>query len=121
MSAQSPKPLLTDEDVIEYLHDPNTVLRSPEPPLRGAEAAAHGKAFMIEQFGSEEALNEFLRRGRRRVDGSAERGESKEIRGRITPDQQEGIRRLRERTGKTQSQLVRDAIDALLAREHITI
>ncbi|NQX28857.1 ribbon-helix-helix domain-containing protein [Microbacteriaceae bacterium VKM Ac-2854] len=86
-------------------------------PLVGAEAAAHGRALLIESFGSEEAVEEFIRSGRPRLgDEPTRRGASSTVRGRITDDQLAELRGVMADTGRSQSDLVREGIALLLAK-----
>lgn len=88
-------------------------------PLTGDAATQVGREFLLSEYGSERALEEAMRPGRPQVDGGYGRGQSKEIRGRITATQLSAIALLKQRTGKTESQLVRDAVDALIRQEHL--
>lgn len=99
------------------LTDPATPLPTPEAVLTGEEAAAEGRAFLLREYGSEEALQGALRPGRPRV--GSPRGESPTVRGRISDADFVAFKRLEERTGKKQSELVREAVQLLLAEHKI--
>ena len=94
--------------------DPDTELGPPLSVKTGAEAAASGRAFLVKEFGSEEALERMLRRGRPRG-GEAPRGESPVVRGRISASDFAAFKQLEQRTGRKQSELVREAVHLLLA------
>ena len=89
----------------------------PGSVLTGAAAAEAGRAFLLKEYGSEEALAEALRPGRPKLGNAYERGPSREIRGRVTAQQFRAIAELQARTSRSQSEIVRDAIQALLEKE----
>jgi hypothetical protein len=101
----------------ERLTDP----ASPPPKLSeiatGWEAAAHGRALMLREYGTEEALGRVLRRAGRKRMGVQPLGASPTVRGRIPEADFAAFKQLEERTGKNQSELVREAVQLLLA-EH---
>lgn len=90
----------------------------PGSVLTGAAAAEAGRAFLLKEYGSEEALAEALRPGRPKLGNAYERGPSREIRGRVTAQQFRAIAELQKRTSRSQSEIVRDAIQALLEKEN---
>ncbi|MGB3910127.1 MAG: ribbon-helix-helix domain-containing protein [Pseudolysinimonas sp.] len=113
----------TDEEInqLAALADRLTDPITPPPELsdiaKGPEAAAHGRALMLREYGTEEALENVLRRaGRKRV-GEQALGASPTVRGRISEADYAAFKRLEERTGKNQSELLREAVQLLLA-EH---
>lgn len=56
--------MATDEDfaaLAERLTDPSTPMPNVSEVSTGAEAAAHGRALMLREYGSEEALEAVLR------------------------------------------------------------
>ena len=99
------------------LADPAIPLPKPEAVLTGEAAAAEGRAFLLREYGGEEALQGALRPGRPRV--GSPRGESPTVRGRISDADFAAFKRLEERTGKKQSELVREAVQLLLAEHKI--
>lgn len=105
------------DELAARLTDPTTPLPAPDAVLTGDAAAAEGRAFLLREYGSEEALQRALRPGRPRV-GSA-RGESPTVRGRISNADFEAFKRLEESTGKKQSELIREAVQLLLAEHKI--
>jgi len=111
------------EDDLDHLAALADRLTDPTRPLKlsevatGAEAAAHGRALMLREYGTEEALDRVLRRaGRKRV-GEQPLGASPTVRGRIPEADFAAFKQLEKRTGKNQSELVREAVQLLLA-EH---
>jgi hypothetical protein len=83
----------------------------------GDEAAAHGRALMLREYGSEAALEHVLRRAGRKRAGEQPLGPSPTVRGRIPEADFAAFKKLEERSGKSQSELVREAVQLLLA-EH---
>ncbi|MGV8882842.1 MAG: ribbon-helix-helix domain-containing protein [Rhodoglobus sp.] len=111
---------MTEADYDELagrLTDPSTPLPAPDVVLTGEEAAAAGRAFLLVEYGDEEALEHALRPGRPRV--GAPRGESPTVRGRLSGEDFAAFKLLEERTGKKQSELVREAVHLLLAEHKI--
>jgi hypothetical protein len=100
------------EALIEKLHGDGPIVAT-EPPLRGAAAAAAGHELMLAEYGSEEAINRAIRAGRPCV-GDAKRGPSPTVRGRIPDADYAALARLRQLSGKCESELVREAIHLLL-------
>lgn len=109
----------TDYDALAArLTDPETVLRSAGPVLAGAGAAAAGRDLMLQEYGSEEALEAAMRPGRPAV-GQEKRGASPLVRGRITPEDRSALDELRARTGKSESALVRAAVHQMLIDQQL--
>jgi hypothetical protein len=105
------------EDLAARLTDESTPVKSAGRVQTGAEAAAEGRAFLLAEYGSEHALQEAIRMGRPRV--GAEKGEkSPVVRGAIPRGEFEQFEHLRSETGRSQSELVREAIHLLLAKHH---
>lgn len=105
------------EELAARLTDPSTPLPDPENVLAGDDAAAAGRAFLLREYGTEEALQRALRPGRPRV--GSPRGESPTVRGRISDADFAAFKRLEESTGKKQSELVREAVQLLLAEHNV--
>jgi hypothetical protein len=105
------------DELAARLTDPATPLPAPRAVLTGDAAAADGRAFLLREYGSEEALQRALRPGRRRV--GAPSGESPTVRARISDEDFAAFKLLEERTGKKQSELVREAVHLLLAEHKI--
>lgn len=109
----------TDYDKLAArLTDPQTLLPDPANVRTGAAAAAAGRDFLLREYGSEEAITSALRPGRPRI-GTPPRGESATVRGRISDQDFAAFKLLEERTGKRQSELVREAVRLLLAEHKI--
>ncbi len=83
------------------------------PALTGAAAAAAGRGFLVREYGSIDAVEAEIRRGRRRV-GDPRKGESPVVRARISDHDFEAFKQLEEETGKKQAELVREAVHLLL-------
>jgi hypothetical protein len=96
------------------LTDPATPLTQSDSPLRGNAAAAAGQSFLVEAYGSEDAVTRAMRRGRPRVGQPA--GASPEVRGRIMPSEFDALEALRMQTGRSRSDLVREGIRLLLQK-----
>ena len=106
-----------DYDALEArLTDPDYPVRSAGQVKTGADAAAEGRAFLLREYGSEEAIAEAMRPGRPRV-GDTKRGASPTVRGRISDADYAAFKQLEDATGRTQSELVREAVHNLLT-EH---
>lgn len=106
-------------EMAHAISDPETLAQANGELLVGDAAATAGRTFMLESYGSEAALQEAMRPGRPKLGAGYGRGSSQEVRGRVTAEQKSLIDFLREKTGKSESQIVRDAIDALLRQEHL--
>lgn len=97
--------------------DPNYPLLASTQGAIGAAAAAQGRALLTEEYGSDEALDTVLRQaGRPRV-GQTPRGASPTVRGRISDADYAAFKQLEDATGRSQSELVREAVHNLLT-EH---
>lgn len=98
------------------LTDPNQPVTAAGEALRGAEAAEVGRDFLLREYGSTEAIERaMVKRGRPRIGASG--GPSPTVRARITPDEYAAMKRLSESSGRSQSDLVREAVHQLL-RDH---
>ncbi len=112
---------MTDTDyetLAAALTHPDTVLQPAGTAVAGAEAAAAGRGLMLQEFGSEEALEAAMRPGRPAV-GREKHGASPLVRGRITPEDRLALDELRARTGKSESALVRAAIHQMLIEQQL--
>ena len=83
--------------------------------LTGAAAAAAGRSFLIAEYGSEEAVEQLIRRGRPRV-GEKRTGSSSVVRARISDQDFAAFKQLEDKTGKTQADLVREGVHLLLTQ-----
>jgi hypothetical protein len=72
---------------------------------------------MLREYGSEAALDKELRQAGRTRLGEQPKGASPTVRGRISDADFAAFKRLEASTGKNQSELVREAVQLLLA-EH---
>lgn len=100
------------------LTDPAVPLGPPPEVQTGAEAAAEGRAFMLREYGSAEAIERALRGpGRPRVGAPA--GASPTVRGRISDADFVAFKKLEAASGCTQSELVREAVHQLLIRHKL--
>lgn len=109
----------TDYDALAAaLTHPETVLQPVGTALAGPDAAAAGRALMLQEYGSEEALEAAMRPGRPAL-GREKQGASPLVRGRITPEDRSAFDELRARTGKTESALVRAAIHQMLIDQQV--
>ena len=104
-------------DLATRLTDLATPIPAPSAVLTGDAATAEGRAFLLREYGSEEALQRALRPGRRPA--GAPSGESPTVRARISDEDFTAFKLLEERTGKKQSELVREAVQLLLAEHKI--
>ncbi|MGG7464311.1 hypothetical protein [Plantibacter sp. YIM 135347] len=106
------------EALAARLTDPASPAKRSGEVLTGAAAAAAGRAMLLRDFGSDEALATAMRRGRPRV-GDRSRGKSPTVRGRISDEDFAAFKQLEMKTGKKQSELIREAVHLLLARHRI--
>lgn len=106
------------EALAERLTNPATEVRPGETVLRGAEAAAAGRAMMLEAYGSEEALEAaMVRPGRPRI--GAKKGPSPTVRTRVSEEDFALFAQLRQETGRTEAELLREAVHLLLVQHKI--
>lgn len=106
-----------DYDVLEArLTDSNYPLTSAGQVKTGADAAAEGHAFLLREYGSDAAIADAMHPGRPRI-GDAKRGASPTVRGRISDADYAAFKQLEEATGRSQSELVREAVHHMLT-EH---
>ena len=118
-SKQTAAPAEIDYDALAArLSDPELPLPSPTVVRTGAAAAAAGREFMLREYGSQEAIDRALRGpGRPRVGSPA--GASPTVRGRISDDDFAAFKKLEADSGRTQSELVREAVHQLLVRHKL--
>jgi len=89
-----------------------------KPPLRGDAAAAAGHALLLDEYGSDQAINQAVRSGRPRV-GDAKRGPSPIVRGRVADSDYVALAKVEQLTGKSESALVREAVQMLLQKYQV--
>jgi hypothetical protein len=112
--------MATDNDfsaLAERLTDPSTTLPTASEISTGAAAAARGRALMEREYGSGEALDAVLRRAGRIRLGEQPKGASPTVRGRLPEADFAAFKLLEQRTGKRQSELVRESVHRLLVAE----
>ncbi|AMM18857.1 hypothetical protein AX769_00245 [Frondihabitans sp. PAMC 28766] len=105
---------VTPEEFAEGLLDPNRPLPEGAKVFAGAAAAAQGRAMLLREDGSEEALQAALGRPGRVPVGGTAHGASPTVRGRVPEVEFAAFTRLATSTGRSQSELVREAIHKLL-------
>jgi hypothetical protein len=103
----------------ERLTDPSTPLPKGSEVATGEAAAARGRALMLREYGSEQALDAVLRRAGRTRLGEHPKGASPTVRARLPEADFAAFKQLEEQTGKKQSELVREAVRLLLAEHKI--
>ncbi|MEN0140698.1 MAG: hypothetical protein AAGC80_36475 [Rhodococcus sp. (in: high G+C Gram-positive bacteria)] len=99
------------------LTDPEVPLAAPSSAQSGAAAGAEGRAFLLREFGSEEAIAKAMRTPGRPPVGAGQSGPSPVVRGAVTKDDFDALVQLGERSGKKQAVMVREAVHDLLARK----
>ncbi|MCS5732876.1 ribbon-helix-helix protein, CopG family [Herbiconiux daphne] len=99
---------LTDTDVHTGAHK----------ELYGEDAAAHGRAFLLREYGSEDALKAAMRPGRPKL-GTRKPGPSPTVRARVSEEDFAAFTRLREETGRSEAELLREAVHLLLAQHKL--
>ena len=105
------------EQLDEYYSDPKTEVKTVGNPLIGEDAAKHGQALLVKEFGSAAAVEEFIRRGRPRLGQTAGSGSSREIRGRITDRQFQALQILMQKNQRTMSELIREMTESYLTSQ----
>lgn len=103
------------EALIEELTDPNVRLVPTGKALFGDDAARAGREFLLAEYGSEEALQEALKPGRPALSANGG-GPSPTVRARVSREDFDELARLRERTGRTEADLVREGLHLVLER-----
>ncbi|MHA7177028.1 hypothetical protein ACX80D_10255 [Arthrobacter sp. Sr24] len=96
----------------------DALLYTGEARLHGDAAAAAGRALLLGEYGSDKAINQAIRSGRPRV-GDAKRGPSPVVRGRIADSDYASLAKVGQLTGKSESALVREAIQMLLQKYQV--
>ncbi|HWH26830.1 MAG TPA: hypothetical protein VNT53_09320 [Pseudolysinimonas sp.] len=112
--------MATDKDfaaLAEQLTDPSTPMPKGSDISAGAVAATHGRKLMAHEYGSEGALDAVLRRAGRTRLGEQPKGASPTVRGRLSEADYAAFKLLEMRSGKRQSELVRESIHRLLVAE----
>lgn len=102
------------ENLAARLSDESVPVTSAGKVGTGAAAAADGHDFLLAEYGSEEAI----RMGRPHV-GAEKGGKSPVVRGAIPRAEFELLEGLRATTGRSQSELIREAVHLLLQRHKL--
>ncbi|NHN54695.1 CopG family transcriptional regulator [Calidifontibacter sp. DB0510] len=107
----------TDEQLAalaERLQDPEHAIVSGG--VASDPVAADGRALLEREYGSTAELDQMLRQAGRPKVGQTARGSSPTVRGRISEADYAAFKRLAEATGRSQSELVREAVHDMLTR-----
>ena len=114
------RPTDADFDALsERLTDPSTPAPVAADVSQNEDAARRGREMMLQQYGSEDALETAMKRpGRRRL-GERPTGASPTVRGRIPEAEFAAFKELELVTGKGQSELVREAVHNLLVQHKL--
>ncbi|WP_431031196.1 hypothetical protein [Plantibacter sp. RU18] len=98
--------------------DPATVIIPVGPARTGEAAAAAGREFAIAEYGSVEAMEREIRRGRPRIGAEPERAATaRTVRATLSDRDWEAFEQLRAQKGARQAELVREAVHRYLV-EH---
>jgi hypothetical protein len=97
----------------DHYADPNVPVDDGGPVEHWQEP----RPFLEREFGSLEAAESFIHRGRPRLGESRTQGRSKSVRGRLSDTDFAAFENLMAKTGRTQSQLVREGVRLLIEAE----
>lgn len=105
-----------DYEILESrLMDEAVPVESAGKVKTGADASADGRSFLLVEYDSDESIDKAIRTGRPRV-ADSKRGPSPTVRGRIGDEDFAALAHLEKLSGKSQSALVREAIQLLLEK-----
>ncbi|MFT7765543.1 hypothetical protein [Clavibacter tessellarius] len=118
------------EELARRLTDPATPVRGVGPILTGEAAAAHGRAFMLREYGSMEAVERAIEDARRYeaekraaagpdADPDPSPASESVVRAVISAADSAAFRELERRSGLEQAELVRRAVHELLVAEKL--
>ncbi|OUE29277.1 hypothetical protein BFL35_16000 [Clavibacter michiganensis] len=118
------------EELARRLTDPDTPVRGVGPILTGEAAAAHGRAFMLREYGSMEAIEQAIEDARRYEAGKRATADADPdpdaipasepvVRAVIPAADFAAFRELERRSGLEQAELVRRAVHELLVAEKL--
>jgi hypothetical protein len=112
------------EELARRLTDPDTPVRGVGPILTGEAAAAHGRAFMLREYGSMEAVEQAIEDARRyeaekRATADAIPDSEPVVHAVIPAADFAAFRELERRSGLEQAELVRRAVHELLVAEKL--
>ena len=91
------------------------LMKTTGTALRGADAAAAGRALLVDALGSDEALTAALRRGRPPASVESN-GRSPLLQFRAAPDRVAALAELEHFSGLNRSDLLREGLELLLAK-----
>jgi len=106
------------ETLANRLTDPSRKLPAPTEVASGVVAAERGHALMLREYGSEESLDAVLRTAGRPKIGSVPKGKSPVVRGSVAETDRVRFEQLMQRTGKKESELVREAVHLVREQNH---
>ncbi|MDA3805397.1 hypothetical protein [Clavibacter sp. CT19] len=120
---------MTDEEheaLATRLTDPDRPVEAMGPPLTGEAAAAYGRAFMLREYGSMEAIEKAIEDARRydaekraTADPDPSPASESVVRAVISAADSAAFRELERRSGLEQAELVRRAVHELLVAEKL--
>ncbi|MGW9159659.1 hypothetical protein [Microbacterium sp. NPDC055665] len=100
--------------------DPNATFTAVGPALTGEAAAAAGREFAITEYGSVEAMESEIRRGRPRIGAEPERpATARTVRATLSDRDWEAFEQLRAQKGARQAELVREAVHQYLVGQRL--
>jgi hypothetical protein len=118
--AEKKTPQTYEELAHRLAEDPAHPLPAPVDVRTGESAAAYGREFLLREFGDEQAIQAAMRKpGRPRKsasDAGARKGASPTVRGRVAAADYDMLARIEAKTGKTESELVREGVALVIAR-----
>jgi len=94
-----------------YYTDPE----QPFPQGRPCSPGEGAQALITEAFGTRDAAEEYVRMGRPPLGRRDRAGDSRSVRGRVSDEQYNAFEQIMTVTGESQSDLVRQAVDLLIA------
>jgi hypothetical protein len=116
------------EELARRLTDPATPVLGVGPILTGEAAAAHGRAFMLREYGSMEAIEQAIEDARRYEEAKRAAGDADPdaipasepvVQAVIPAADFAAFRELERRSGLEQAELVRRAVHELLVAEKL--
>lgn len=118
--AEKKTPQANEELAYRLAEDPAHPLPAPVDVRTGESAAAYGREFLLREFGDEQAIQAAMRKpGRPRkatVKVAARKGASPTVRARVTDADFDTLALIEAKTGKTESELVREGVALVIAR-----
>lgn len=118
--AEEPSHDSYEELAYRLAEDPAHQLPAPVDVRAGGSAADYGREFLLREFGDERAVETAMRkpgRPRNAVSKTAPRaGASPSVRARVTRADHDTLAAIEAKTGKTESELVREGVALVIAR-----